>query len=164
MWFLGSYKCKLCVWTSGLKHLDQGCQTRGLCSPSGPFEADSLGPSVKVKNGSKKLTGVFVLVTSLAVPAAVGRPTMTSPPHSLTEMLKVIVEQVIWDSPGGPEEKVLLLMLSLTSTRRSVCYLWSISSFVVFFSLYCPLQFRLLGQADDVSECHKKFDLMFWWK
>lgn len=150
MWFLGSYKCKLCVWTSGLKHLDQGCQTRGLCSPSGPFEADSLGPSVKVE---KRL-----------VPAAVGRPTMTSPPHSLTEMLKVIVEQVIWDSPGGPEEKVLLLMLSLTSTRRSVCYLWSISSFVVFFSLYCPLQFRLLGQADDVSECHKKFDLMFWWK
>lgn len=66
MWFLGSYKCKLCVWTSGLKHLDQGCQTRGLCSPSGPFEADSLGPSVKVKNGSKKLTGVFVFVTLLA--------------------------------------------------------------------------------------------------
>lgn len=63
---LSKHKCSACdswdhISEAVCGHLDQACQTRGLCDPSG-----SLGPSVKVKNGSKKSTGVFVLVTSLA--------------------------------------------------------------------------------------------------
>lgn len=102
--FLGSYKCRLCV------------DIRFEAFRSGLSNTRSVWPvrfTRAVGQSEKRLKEIDRCVCFGGFVSRSYLQPWGGPPwhHRHTEMFKVIVEQVIWGSPGGPEEKVLLLML-----------------------------------------------------